>query len=122
MAVNLDPDLWFDQEGAAADVVTLAAAGTGAITILSGDGSTGIDGLDLTDGGANSDALNAARIMKAIQEYQFAYRESLDAADKPDSMVISRSASTSGSTMYVTYSYRYQVDTESMETVAEPAV
>jgi hypothetical protein len=116
MAIDLDPKLWLDQnEGAVKTIVTEGVAGTGCVTVYSGDGTNGIDGLDLTAAGANTDKASAARIIKAILEYMYSYQEALDAADKPTTMVLSRSTTSSGTTMYVTYSVRFSVNTESLE-------
>jgi hypothetical protein len=117
---DLDPDLWFDQKGdSTPNVVTTGVAGTGKIEIVSGDGTNGIEGLNLTAAEDATDFDNGARIMKAIQEFQYTYQETLATVDKPTTMVITRAASTSGTTLYVTYSYRYEVDTESLEVGAE---
>jgi len=116
MAVDLTPDLWFDQgEGETKTAITEGVAGTGCVTIYSGDGTDGIDGLDLTAAGAHTDKASAARIIKAILEYMFTYQEGLATADKPTTMVLSRSTTSSGTAMYVTYSIRFSVDTESLE-------
>jgi len=120
MAIDLDPDLWFDQIGdSTPNVVTTGVAGTGNITIVSSDGTNGIPGLDLTGSGDGDDSANAARILKAILDYVYTYQESLATADKPTTMVTTRSSSASGSTLYMTYAVRFAIDTPTAEVADE---
>jgi hypothetical protein len=113
---DLDPDLWFDQEGAASDLVTEGVAGTGHIKLYSGDSTTsGIPGLDLTAAGAETDKANAARILKAVLQRAYTYYQSLSGDNIPDTMTVTRSSSASGTTMYLTYSVRFAIDTDTAE-------
>jgi hypothetical protein len=118
MPINILPKTWLDDN--ATEVVTEGVAGTGCLTILSGDGSKGIPGLDLTAAGAATDKANIGSCMAAILEHMYQHQEAITpAADKPTIMVISRSASSSGATMYVTYSLRFKIDGETPQVQAE---
>jgi hypothetical protein len=120
MAIDLTPAKWFDEnEGAVKTIINTGVAGTGNITIYSGDGTNGITGLDLTGSGDADDSANAARILKAILEYVYSYQEGLATADKPTTMTVTRSSSASGTTLYLTYSTRFQIDTATAEVDAE---
>lgn len=118
MAISLAPAKWLSEDGTT-DPVAVGVAGTGVVGILAGDGTKGIPGLNLTNAEANTDKANAARIIRPILEYMFNYQESLDTADKPTTMVISRSVTTSGTTIYNTYTLRFKVDATELEVAAE---
>jgi hypothetical protein len=118
MAISLLPKKWLDANET--EVVTEGVAGTGCLTILSGDGSKGIPGLNLTAAEAATDKANIGSCIAAILEYMYQYQETLDTADKPTVMVITRSASSSGAALYVTYSVRVKVDGATPQVIAEP--
>jgi RecB family endonuclease NucS len=119
MAIDLDPKLWLDEDaGVTNTVVTEGAGKAGYIKIYGSDADGGIPGLNLANGAG--DAVSVSRIMRSILEYMYQYQETLTAANKPTSVVISRSASTSGTSMYNTYSLRFKMDAEVSEPITEP--
>jgi len=119
MAINLDPDLWFDAEGAAANLVSAAAGSDGTITLRGEDTGEGIPGLALSGSGDGDDSTNAARILKAILERVYTYQNSLETADKPTTMVVSRSATSSGDSLTLTYSVRFAANPTTAEVASE---
>jgi hypothetical protein len=114
----ITPALWFDAEGGVTNTVVTEGSGkAGFVKIYGFDSDGGVPGLDLTNDAGDSD--NAARIIKAILEHMYQYQEGITAADRPTTMVISRSSSSSGANLYTTYSLRFIVDAASAEVADE---
>jgi hypothetical protein len=119
MAVDLSPSLWFDK-GGTDPIVTDGAEHVGYIQIFSGDGTNGIDGLDLDGTSSDYDGDNAARILKPILENAFQYQSGLDPADVPTTMFVSRSVySGANNQIEMTYSVKFVVDASQTEVADE---